>query len=280
MRLIEVIHDALNDEDRYQDDDERCHEHLRRLADNLSSMCRLFGYVAFEEKSPREMVGADLDGFIELSGIHKDGWGISRIENNHATVTKAAEEARSSGDFRLALEGRSSGSLIHIRWATPGLGIDDSNAHPFIYGEYSFIHNGSIQPYDALASHIDPELLKLRQGSTDSELLFLFILTHINRLGVVEGVISAIKEIKSSFTYSSINSMFLSKDYLIVISENNPSNRPAWADDEYYKLRYRKDENGIVVASSGWNQDSWIDIPQSSVLICDRKTLAISSHAL
>jgi hypothetical protein len=39
---------------------------------------------------------------------------------------------------------------------------------------------------------------------------------------------------------------------------------------DYYHLKYTKDKGEVVVASSGWNQDGWKEIPNGSVLVVDR----------
>jgi predicted glutamine amidotransferase len=41
-------------------------------------------------------------------------------------------------------------------------------------------------------------------------------------------------------------------------------------DTDYYHLKYTKKEGQVVVASSGWNQDGWKEIPNGSVLVVDR----------
>jgi hypothetical protein len=67
--------------------------------------------------------------------------------------------------------------------------------------------------------------------------------------------------------------MFLNTDYLIIISEHHPENRPTWAEPNYYELSYRLDDSGCLVASSGWNQEGWQLIPNHSALIVDRATM-------
>ena len=42
-------------------------------------------------------------------------------------------------------------------------------------------------------------------------------------------------------------------------------------DIDYYQLKYTKRNGGVVVASSGWNQDGWDEIPNGSVLVVDRE---------
>ena len=39
---------------------------------------------------------------------------------------------------------------------------------------------------------------------------------------------------------------------------------------DYYHLKYTKDKAEVVVASYGWNQDGWEEIPNGSVLVVDR----------
>ena len=41
-------------------------------------------------------------------------------------------------------------------------------------------------------------------------------------------------------------------------------------DTDYYQLKYTKRNGQVVVASSGWNQDGWDEIPNGSVLVVGR----------
>ena len=41
-------------------------------------------------------------------------------------------------------------------------------------------------------------------------------------------------------------------------------------DADYYHLKYTTQSGQVVVASSGWNQDGWEEIPNGSVLVVDR----------
>ena len=42
------------------------------------------------------------------------------------------------------------------------------------------------------------------------------------------------------------------------------------ADTDNYHLKYTTQNSQVVVASSGWNQDGWEEIPNGSVLVVDR----------
>jgi predicted glutamine amidotransferase len=42
---------------------------------------------------------------------------------------------------------------------------------------------------------------------------------------------------------------------------------------DYYHLKYTKKDGQVVVASSGWNQEGWTDLPNGSVLVVDRNAI-------
>ena len=219
-------------------------------------------------------MGSAFQEFVELSKVHDDSWGLALSNGSTATVTKKAETAALSSSFRETVQSANSyGGLLHFRWSSPGLPVTDANAHPFTYQDIAFIHNGALSPYDAVKSLVAPKFADLQQGETDSEQFFLYLLTEIERLGFIDGVKTCMRNIKTNFKYSSINSMIINSEYLIVTSEHNPNNKPDWADEIYYELRYRLDDKGIAVASSGWNQEGWTLMNNHQMLIVDRKTL-------
>ncbi len=236
-------------------------------------MCRLMAFSSRTTTSLPSFVGGSFQEFIQLSNVHHDSWGLALIESGKSTITKKAETAAESKEFNEVINSASGmGGLLHFRWATPGLPVTYNNAHPFSFQDISFIHNGALSPYDAVASLVAPQFSALKTGDTDSEQYFFFILTEIEKFGFVDGVISAIKILKSEFNYSSINSMIMNSDFLIVTSEFDPAKTPAWAEPEYYELRYRLDSNGIAVASSGWNQSGWTLLQNHQMLIFNRVT--------
>lgn len=73
----------------------------------------------------------------------------------------------------------------HVRAASVG-GINPYNCHPFIYGRWMLMHNGSIGDFTLIKRHIrrmlDDEYYQWIQGETDSEHLFaLFLQLARNR---------------------------------------------------------------------------------------------------
>ena len=66
--------------------------------------------------------------------------------------------------------------------------------------------------------------------------------------------------------------MITNKDYLVAACIYNQDKIPERFKDspDYYHLMYTKQDGQVVVASSGWNQDGWEEIPNGSVLVVDR----------
>ncbi len=71
--------------------------------------------------------------------------------------------------------------LAHVRAATAGA-TSRANCHPFSWKRWSFMHNGQIGAWERLRRPLEallPDaLFDERQGSTDSELLFLLMLAE------------------------------------------------------------------------------------------------------
>jgi len=80
--------------------------------------------------------------------------------------------------------------LAHVRAASPGLPVTQTNCHPFTHGRYSFMHNGAIGGFDrvrrALLQSLSDEAFRAIHGTTDSELMFAMFLDHHKRLEAPE----------------------------------------------------------------------------------------------
>jgi predicted glutamine amidotransferase len=239
-------------------------------------MCRLLGYVATEERTFADVVGEGFENFVELSKEHKHGWGISAC----STDTRKTELVR---ELTLAAESekfadsannlKSDGALLHLRLASKGLTVDLSNNHPFVYGDYSFMHNGTIKSIDSVQKYVDPRYLDKFISTTDSERYFFTVLSCIDELGLIEGVRKAVKTISANCDFTSINSMLLTPDTFIAVCEFNEADSTEWTVDSHYELRYSVEDGVIKVASTGWGKDHWTRLTNHSILVVNRSDL-------
>src|SRR4051794_38724830 len=241
-------------------------------------MCRLLGWVS---DTPRPLVDLitpqELAEFTELSRLHADGWGIAWYDGNGELQTLRSEKAAHGDDeyANAVADIASTGAILHLRWATPGIPVQPGNTHPFVHDSYAFAHNGSIWSRDGLLDLLDdvPDL----QGDTDSELYLLALLQRVRDHGFDEGLRSTIVDITAELTPSSLNAMLLGEGKLTAVCCNiGDSGCPAVAAPDapaedlpgYYDLRYRTLDGATVVASIGWADDlGWQRMDNGTAMI-------------
>jgi predicted glutamine amidotransferase len=251
-------------------------------------MCRLLGYCSSRETSVEDLIGADgLSEFTGLCALHGDGWGMAWYEGAEPVVRKSPIRADSEPEYdKLAREPLADLGLVHLRWATPGLGVNERNSHPFRYDQYVFAHNGAIHPQDRLPEMLPPQWERQLAGTTDSERYFMLIMSRLASHGgdVVAAIAAAAADIDTGFEPNSLNAILLSPDALYAINWHHRDRVPetklrACGYDQpdeiaaYFDLAYRATDKAVVVASSGWPQPGWTPLENRHVLVTDRRTL-------
>lgn len=112
-----------------------------------------------------------------------DGYGIGWYgERETPGLYKDTRPAWNDDNLRdLAANIRSRLFFAHVRSATAGIPVQQTNCHPFRCGRWLFMHNGFITGFPRLRRElllaIDPELFDGLRGSTDSEAMFFLALT-------------------------------------------------------------------------------------------------------
>jgi predicted glutamine amidotransferase len=255
-------------------------------------MCRLLGYCA---KAPASLAGllgpAGLADFTALSAMHGDGWGMAWYDGAEPVVAKSLTRASAEPAFA-ELAGRPLGQLglLHLRWATPGLPVQDANTHPFRRDGWVLAHNGAIHPQDRLGELLPPDWERQLGGTTDSERYFLHLMWRLaERDGdMVAAIGDTTADIAGRFAPNSLNAILLGPGTLYAISSHDPDRIPrdllaqrglAGRSDDieaYFDLSYTQTADAVVVASSGWPMPGWTPLPRGHVLAVDQATLATS----
>jgi len=241
------------------------------------------GYVSPNKTSFPAIVGDYFSDFVALSSVHCDGWGLSTIDQSGRGIVlnRKVEAAAESSTFDATVaKNIADGALLHLRWATKGLSVSENNTHPFMYEDYSFIHNGSIFPPDAIAPFIDPKFNSLIVGETDSEHYFYLVMTEVEKLGLVAGVKSALAIIKDHGDITSLNCMLMNRNYFLTVSEHDTARKPDWAPDDYYEIKYLPTPEGVLFASSGWNQPGWMTLDNHHAALVNRSSFEIEVIAI
>lgn len=243
------------------------------------AICRLLGFTSRNSTTFNEVVGPSFDSFVKLANDHCDGWGIATPTDLYREPTAATKSTHFTEEIARR---KSTGALLHFRWATPGLAIDLENTHPFIREGISFIHNGALLPGNQLDSKISPDLLASIQGTTDSERFFLYLVTEIRKHGFLSGVVQGLQYMKDNINFSSINCMVMNGDFFVAACIYNIDRIPEHFKDQldYYSLKFTQNDGEVIVASSGWDQSEWHEIPNNSVLIVNRATQEYKMQSL
>ncbi len=252
-------------------------------------MCRLLGYCSAREASLEDLIGADsLQEFTDLCALHGDGWGMGWYEGDEPVIRKSPVRADSAPEYdKLAREPLGDMGLVHLRWATPGLGgLSERNSHPFRYGHYVLAHNGAIHPQGRLAEMLPAEWESQLVGTTDSERYFLLVMSRLASHGgdVVAAIADAAADIDARFEPNSLNAILMSPEKLYAISWYHRDRVPeaklrACGYHQpsqiatYFNLAYRATDTSVVAASSGWPQPGWTPLHNRHVLVADRRTL-------
>lgn len=256
-------------------------------------MCRLLGYCAREPSAVAELIGEEgLGALIGLSELHADGWGMAWYESSgisptEPVVQRSALRADEPEFSKLARQPLSDLGLLHLRWATPGLAVNDLNTHPFRYGDIAFAHNGAVHPQERLGEILPPEWEAQVAGTTESERYLLLIMSYLQANGgdMVPAIAEAAGRIERQFAPNSLNAILLTPRYLYAVAWHDRDKVPAarlrergYRDrpDEiasYFDLSYLTGGDAVVVASTGWAQDGWKPLPNRHVLVVERSTL-------
>ena len=173
-------------------------------------MCRLVGYagpaIALERivTRPRHSLLQQSQQAHEAKlAVNGDGFGMAWYTGEDAEpgLYRDVLPAWSDGNLpSLCRVIRSPLFVAHVRAGTTG-GTSRTNCHPFVHGRWCFAHNGQVAGFEALRRPLEaalPDALyRRRQGTTDSELLFLTMLAHGLEEAPVEAVAATITAVEA-----------------------------------------------------------------------------------
>jgi predicted glutamine amidotransferase len=108
------------------------------------------------------------------------GWYVPEISPEPA-VFRSIQPAWSSANLgSLSRLTRTGSAFAHIRAASEGLEVSEANCHPFSFGPFLWMHNGTVEGFPRFKEwarhHISERSYSQVRGTTDSELLFALFL--------------------------------------------------------------------------------------------------------
>jgi predicted glutamine amidotransferase len=172
-------------------------------------MCRWLAYsgspIRLEEllvKRDRSLIDQSLHARQGATTTNGDGFGVGWYEEGDPPrVYRSTHPAWNDRNLRELAAGISSPLfLAHIR-ASTGTAIQETNTHPFRYGNWLWMHNGLIREFPLvkrdLVLAIDDSLFTSIEGTTDSEVMFYLALTfglEDDPVGAVERMVGFVEK--------------------------------------------------------------------------------------
>ncbi|MDB4996964.1 MAG: Glutamine amidotransferase, class-II, partial [Myxococcaceae bacterium] len=253
----------------------------------------LLGIVASEKTAFRLVLRDAKRSLAALSREHPDGWGIAVHGGSGSgwTLDKGVACATDDDAFhRSALESHGQVLVSHVRKKTVGATSED-NTHPFQSGRWVFAHNGTVTATDDLRAATSPERLSAVRGSTDSELLFAYMLTHLDEKGLVDApadtrtndaLAARVRGLYGRAGYGSLNFLLSNGDTTfahrlgrtLFLLERGPHDavvkRRSSEDGTAIETTWSQRRRAVFVASERLTDEPWTEVPEHTLLRIDR----------
>jgi gamma-glutamyl hercynylcysteine S-oxide hydrolase len=162
----------------------------------------------------------------------------------------------------------SSGAMLAaVRNGTVGAPLTETAVAPFTKDQWLFSHNGLIANWPGSVSKLAEslpvnELLTL-DAPMDSALIWALV-QHRLHLGAPEAVASVVRDVAAAAPDSRLNLLLTDGEQIVATT---------WT----HSLWTRRTPDSIAVSSEPWTDDGWEEIPDRSLLIATKSTLAVTS---
>ena len=264
-------------------------------------MCRLYGFRSNEPTRVEcSLVLAQnallLQSRMDERGVaNRDGWGIAHYGPEGPFVQKRTNAAHDDLRFAKLAESVSSTTVVaHVRAATVG-SVSIENTHPFEHGPWTFAHNGTVTGLDAVRPMLEArtrsEVSPRRKGSTDSEMVFEWLLARMPQFGLDPGKPArSVDAVADLLGYAVVRIAALSNlsgaaeppKLNLLLTDGPHLAASRWGNTLHYVVREdltdcavcsrahaKSDDRGyraVVIASEPLTDEEWLEVPEASVI--------------
>ncbi|GJD61736.1 class II glutamine amidotransferase [Methylobacterium frigidaeris] len=160
--------------------------------------------------------------------------------------------------------------FAHVR-ASTGTATTRANCHPFAHGRHLFMHNGQIGGYPRIRRRLEamiPDgLYEARQGTTDSEALFLLALAHGLDRDPVAAMAASVSAARGLMREAEIDEPLR---FTAVLTDGESLTAYRWAcDGRPPSLYWRETGTGLAVVSEPIDglRAGWAEVPKGGTLL-------------
>lgn len=205
--------------------------------------------VAAQPVAPCELLRDAPRSLQALSEVHKDGWGVAlRADSDWIVHRSTACAARCAQWGGLVDRVQTQLLIAHVRQRTVGE-ISLRNTHPFRRGGFVLAHNGTVKVALPASAARVAEI----EGTTDSEKLFAFVLSHVDDEGVERGLVAATRALHALGDVGSASFLFSDGARL-------------YAHRLGRTLYTLARPHATIVASEQLTDEAWTEVPERALV--------------
>jgi glutamine amidotransferase len=251
-------------------------------------MCRFLAYIGpnttMEEllfNSSNSLVEQSRHAKLRFEPTNGDGFGVGwypKHEDPEPGTFVSIEPAWSNRNLRqLASKVYTKRFFAHVRDASAGMPVSQSNCHPFQHGQYLWMHNGHLDQFEltrrSLINSLSDKAFEYIDGNTDSEHAFALFLDQINfknkpsPADLENAVLNTLQKIidlrQATLANSNANMNF-------AVSNGESAIFTRFASHEKHEppsLHYLQQDNQIIISSEPLSKDlNWIAVERNHLL--------------
>ena len=202
----------------------------------------------------------------------RDGWGAAVYADDGAWLV-AKRPACAEDDARFASAALTTAGVVlvaHVRARTVGA-VSAANTHPFHRDGWVFAHNGTVHDVLHLECHTSSRRLREREGETDSETLFAYLLTRLDECALTRSSASvaidaAVGRAVAELTVRGVGSMnFVLSNGTLLYAHR--CGQPLYLLD---RLGCAARPASVLVASEPITAEAWVPLEDLSLVRCSR----------
>lgn len=205
------------------------------------------------------------------TAINGDGFGVAWYAHRQEPgLFRDVNPAWSDSNLpSIASQIRSPMFLAHVR-ATTGTAISRNNCHPFVVGDWSFMHNGQVGGYLQFRKAADMEipdaLYSHRRGATDSEVIFLKALGYGLDEDPIGAMTRAVMEMEQmsrrlgTTPHMRFSGAFSDGKRLFAMRYSSDAIAPSL----YFRWCTKREGYMVVSEPLGQKEEGWTELPAGS----------------
>lgn len=266
-------------------------------------MCRFLAYTGqptvMEDlifNASNSLVNQSKKSTMRVNPLNGDGFGIGWYPNHEDNIPGtfvSIEPAWSNRNLiQIAAKIKTPHFFAHVRDASKGMPVSQSNCHPFQFGPYLWMHNGRLDQFSrfrrAIMNDLSDQAFEFVKGNTDSECAFAIFLdeikfdVHASEETLINAMLSTIKKI-SNYRIAAKADTNAFINFAVTNGKNSLFTRLSTvAEIRPASLFYQQQKEAIIVSSEPLCDDKsqWIKVERNTLLSISNSKVTINTISL